>query len=43
MIPDDLLPRDVFEIAGGANRNRRKSSLVELVGFDGSNKVTPLE
>ena len=33
MILDDLLPSHVIEAAGGANRNRRKSSLLEIAGF----------
>ena len=35
MIPDELLPKDVFESVGGANRRRRRSSvsLREIIGL----------
>ena len=33
MIQDELLPSHVIEAAGGANRNRRKSSLLEIAGL----------
>ena len=33
MIPDELLPKDVFEAEGGAKRRRSSVSLREMVGL----------
>jgi len=36
MIPDELLPKNVFEAEGGAKRRRSSVSLREMVGLSGA-------
>jgi len=39
MIPNDFLPRDVYEIEGGAKRRRSSVSLREIVGVTPASEV----